>query len=273
MLFLSAGVSEFKARRVWLAVMLGLLVLAQASIFSIIGRSGGRVTIMVNWIPLVFYGIGLTWILRSAADYFGIDAFNKWWLEKKPSKVLDQKDPGWITRMHLLVSVGLLLIGTVYPLSKEWMPERYSQNSLEQKIKEHPGFLPGDQDWKLFTLIHQNLEILHGKIIYPQYFRSGERMLDDRKGRIPEFSYERVEFFLIGTKNIWVTLPGDQGKEYFPHGGEIIVIGTREPERIDLDGNRISMEYIKSEKTILLDPFKKNDPEIFYCSDQVCLLY
>ena len=35
----------------------------------------------------------------------------------------------------------------------------------------------------------------------------------------------RLDFYLIGMENIWVSLPLDQAPDYFPHGSDAIVVG------------------------------------------------
>ena len=54
----------------------------------------------------------------------------------------------------------------------------------------------------------------------------------DRHGRLPPGGVSRMVFYVIGTENIWVSLPVDKAPEVFPHGAEVLITGkiTRDSE-------------------------------------------
>ena len=94
-------------------------------------------------------------------------------------------------------------------------------------------------------------------------------MVDHRRGTVPDFSYERVEFYLVGTENTWGALPGEV--EFFPHASEILIIGTREPRLKDDAGKIISGEYIKANTIYIFDSDQgTGDPVLLSCSGENC---
>jgi hypothetical protein len=67
---------------------------------------------------------------------------------------------------------------------------------------------------------------LYGKMLYPRFFEAYQQPLDDRKGTLPAASISRIDFYLIGTRNIWVSFPVDQPVDDFSHGAEVLVEGS-----------------------------------------------
>ena len=113
--------------------------------------------------------------------------------------------------------------------------------------------------------------ILYGKMVFPRYFGTGERMLDHRRATIPDFSFSRIEFYLLGTENIWVALPSDRGEEPLGHAKDVIVIGTRENSVFNGDGVQISGEYIRARDIYILPVELTAEPiEVISCSSTDC---
>lgn len=75
--------------------------------------------------------------------------------------------------------------------------------------------------------------IIYGKAPSPRYFEAGDRMEDDRKGTIPDYSYNRVEFYLVGTQSAWIGLPIEAEVDFFPHGSDVIIMAELEPAEKD----------------------------------------
>lgn len=71
-------------------------------------------------------------------------------------------------------------------------------------------------------------------------------MGDYRQGTIPDFSYSRIEFFLVGTENIWGILPSKAGEEPLLRGRDVIVYGTRLGRILNENGKQIAGEFIKA---------------------------
>lgn len=204
------GCSQIKKTKLWLAGLLGGLILTYAALYAAIGQSGGRFILIIDWISIVFYGLGLAWVLRKAAGYAGLGEPGDWWLNEEITAEADRKFRLYLSPVFISTSLLLFVIGLAHPLSVEWIPTRYTQEGLEERLSQ-------------VSLIEENLPaegeqvVVYGKAIYPRFFEAGDHMADHRWGTVPESSYPRVEFYLVGTENTWAALPGEEGVEFFPH--------------------------------------------------------
>jgi len=54
----------------------------------------------------------------------------------------------------------------------------------------------------------------------------GEALDDDRSKRVPDSSYSRLEFFIIGQQNIWAALPLNGPLDLLSHYSDVIALGN-----------------------------------------------
>ena len=76
-------------------------------------------------------------------------------------------------------------------------------------------------------------------------------MSDDRDWSIPDFSYPRIEFYMVGLKNTWVSIPLQTSIETFPHGSDVVVFATWEQGK-EVDGIRTHGGYFKASRIFIL---------------------
>lgn len=264
LLLIVIGCSRIDKRKTWLAGLLGGLVLTHSILYAAVGQSGGRFIIIINWISIVFYGVGLTWLLIKIVGLLGVGEIRGWWIEESQptaSKEVFIKEP---ILQYLVVGLLLLIAGLAHPLTVEFLPERYTEKGLTERLSQ-----VGLSD-RLDNVIEEQV-IIYGKALYPRYFVPGERMVDHRRGTIPDFSIKRTEFYIVGTNNVWAAVPGDQGKEYFPHGSDVIVIGKWSPQIRNEEGEVVSGEYLKASEVIVFNRNTQSDvPVIIYCTGPAC---
>jgi len=263
-LLIVIGCAQIDKRKTWLAVLLGGLVITHSTLYAAIGQSGGRFIVIINWISMVFYGIGLAWLLTQIIDYIGAGEVGNWWVEENQPTSGEEKFFNDPIPQFVGIALLLLVVGLAHPLSVELLPERYTEQGLSERLSQ-----AGLSD--LADNGIENQVIVYGKALYPRYFVAGERMLDNRRGTVPDFSIERTEFYIVGSENVWAALPGDQGKEYLPHGSDVIVIGTWAPQIENEEGKIVSGEYLKASEVIIFDRTQKSDPSlILYCAGPDC---
>jgi hypothetical protein len=241
-------------------------------VYSLLGYSGNRFIAPVDWITLLFYGIGISYLFSLLIEKY----------EKKPNvqsydhvEILGN-DPDWSSSKtkpwFLWTGLILFIIGCSLPLVDQAMPSKYTQYKMDiitSRIIESGIEL--DPILTTSTFPQDQVVQVYGKALYPRFFKAGLRIEDNRKGEIPDFSYDRVEFYLVGTESSWVTLPGIQGREYFPHGSEILLIGTREPKILNIEGEKISDVYIKASTIYFIDnQYVPTDMIILKCSGKQC---
>ena len=123
--------------------------------------------------------------------------------------------------------------------------------------------------WDEYSSEIEGRKILYGKANYPRYFEAGDRMSDNRSGLIPDYSYPRIEFYLVGPENNWVALPLEDAAEYFPHSCEVIVFAKGEESELRPDGLRLHGEYYKASLIVILRP-SVGEPEFLRCSGANC---
>jgi len=262
---ISYGLSRLKKGELWIPLLFLSLLLTQSAVYAALSGSGGRYIAIVDWIPLVFYGIGLSAAVSKGLSLVSNSSLNfseeEVSVKKQP---IDQVKANWYS---ILALGGVLVAGLILPISEILIPSPYTEDALEIKIdllqEEHGLSLPTS---------NKNKEvILYGKVLYPRYFRAGDRMEDDRKGTIPDYSYQRVEFYLVGSQNGWVTLPVTSELDYFPHGSEVLILADKEKREITLDGQKIHGRYYKAREIVILSADQPNDlPKLLFCSGEKC---
>ncbi len=216
MLFLALGyvaVKRTHGARVWVPIFAWI---AHLVIYALIRRSGGRFILEIDWIILMFYGIG---IIEMGKLFFGklID-------RNSTNRYLEAPRPVRMPHFSFL-ALGLFLVGFTLPIAENLFPERYDQGWIDSRlttIQESENLLTPLQDASLSaeTFINES-DILYGRALYPRYYRAGDGMAGD-DGKF-EFGYPRIEIYLIGDTHQWFILPSEVEPVWFPHGSDVII--------------------------------------------------
>jgi hypothetical protein len=201
------------------------------------------------WIPLFFYSIGLSVLLGKIVKFLGRNNQPGWAFERNtyPDSAPELPNSKNLVFMCLVV----LILGLSYPFMDLMIPERYDNEFLEEKLSD--SFYAMDQYNNMLDRQANNEEfkIIFGRSLYPRFFISGDSMRDTGT---PDYSYSRIEFYLVGTENTWVSLPSVNGSEHLPHGNDVIVLGKWEDAIFQENGKHVSGDYFRAEKIILLPP-------------------
>ncbi len=95
-------------------------------------------------------------------------------------------------------------------------------------------------------------------------------MTDDRDWSIPDYSYARMEFYLVGLRNTWVNLPLETSIEVFPHGSDVVVFATWEKGK-KVDGIRTHGGYFRASRVYILPGEKDLFPlTMIACEGSFC---
>ena len=235
-------------RKKWIMALTPVLVMIyHILIYAFFSRSGSRFVMLVDWVTLLFFTIGISCITQIIWDRI----YQKDGSAINHDLVLDQNEPpsqpNWSRRYTLGLGGLILIIGISMPVIERLIPQRYTQEKLILRIDE----IPSEKEY-FEKLVNSDVAILYGKALYPGYFEEGEDLLDDRGGRIPDSDEARVMFYLVGMENIWVSLPMNKAPDFFPHGSEIILVGN-----ITRDSNKdIELKlhpYFLADEVIILD--------------------
>ncbi len=166
----------------------------------------------------------------------------KWrvWSSQKPHAL-------WLgTLILVLAAISLPVIEIV-------LPPLYTEETLDQ-VRENilDRVQPVDQQGAgIQQILRGSQPLVYGKALFPRYFPAGEEMTDDRQNTIPPSTFSRLEFYLVGMKNIWVVIPLEESLP-LPQGSEVIIKGTWQ-DQVWEDGQLVSGWYLKADEVIVLD--------------------
>jgi len=222
--------------------------------YSFFSSSGGRFIQAVDWITLVYFSMGLSWVSSKLGQLLGFEEDLSQLFDQGKNRVPVQADAEAPARISWGVATSILtavIIGLSMPAVEALVPPRYTMENLLAKLDDIDLQLLSDIDLQEGSE-KQEPDLLYGKAIYPGFYQAGEIMLDDRNGKLPDGNTSRLDFYLVGMENIWVSIPLDQAPDYFPHGSEVIIEGyeTRNsPE--DLENRK--KPYFLAERVFILD--------------------
>lgn len=277
LLLIFYGFIQVQGKNKILAVILIMIATSHILVYSFVGKSGGRFIQVVDWISLVFYGIGISGILAVFRKQ-SPERDNNWWYGQQEGMDLDQNRQEGISVGLVLIAICLLIYGISIPLTETKLPPKYSGEMMAQELSKLESVAEDDLPLTeiLNTGIH-DLEIVYGKALYPRFLEAGSGITDSPKGRYTDYTIDRVEFYLVGTENIWAALPGSQTNIEFPHGSEVIILGTR-----TLRVNYIPAvdevlpnpgEYLKISRIYLLDQLLRDGQPVWIdCTGVACVI-
>lgn len=252
-LLILIGIDQIRGRKAFLAGFLGLIGLSHVLVYAIIGQSGGRSMQIVDWIPLVFYGVGISYLIIIVLKRIYPEGIGGWWFDTQEVQHQQVAEGIQLTPKMVIVSILFILLGVSYPLADKVIPLKYSQETLERNLEKIELFNDGNKKFESDHGVQFTDQIIiQGRMITPRYFIAGDSMVDRRWNSTPDYSFSRIEFYLVGTENTWVALPSEAGSESLPHGKDVIVIGKREEGSIDDLGAPIHGEYIKARDIYIL---------------------
>ena len=265
-LFISIGIGVIWEQ--WsLIVLIPLFAFfSHITIFALAGYSGSRFIKVVDWITLFYFGVGIGestfWIInndKKLSHFFSVQT-----RLDAPERNQKEVNPSGSRNLQILAVIAFLVAGLALPLSEVMIPSQYSERKLSNIIQEaHEG---GFTD--LTQLEEDALEqiqstpgpIFLGKALYPRFFRKSQMLPDDRKGTLPSPGSDRIDFYLVGTENVWVSLPVHDPELVFPHAMDVIVKGEW-VRNTEFYLERGLHPYFEAEKVIVLS--EEGKPEEF----------
>ena len=249
-------------------ILLLAAMCAHILIWSFAGFSGNRFVKPIDWISLVFFGIGLSEFIGALI------------------RILDPKEKyinhlRWFTQqrgefsiisihhknvVQWLSVVLLVLIGISPAILEKVIPTQYTESKLTEKLtriqstfSKSPDLL--EQCFPENESLKTN-QILFGQALYPRYYDQGEILGNDRRYTVDTPAPPRIDFYNVGTKNIGVSLSNVTPALIFPHKTDVIVSGTIINER-----------YVEARCVLLLEKEGNNGTiTIINCNGESCLV-
>ena len=222
-LFLSAvGIFALWRDKKLLGLVPILFSMAYFLFLALMGRSGGRWILEVDWIYSVVYSVGMVHIF---------DGFTHWIAQEKSQPAPPEKKKTIATGAGKLfrVMVVILFLGMILPLSERFIPNRYSQAEVDVRInqltsEENTGLPSIDQERFAKLLLEDDIEVWYGRALYPRFFQADDGMVGLGGSYIRP--YPRMEFFLIGTENNFSFLQQNEAVQ-MEHATDVLFIGHR----------------------------------------------
>ena len=229
LLFISIGVWRLWKGESTLVLILPFAFLSHILIWSLAGYSGGRFIKPSDWVSMVFYGIGLV-----EATFFILPNFFGSTTERFPAIDLnlfeDKILPNRVFTWSVLILSGLLVIlGLAPTFSEAILPNKYNASTLDvklDKISQMDQSSDGLLNRCYIDEINESSSIvLYGKALYPRYFGKDETLEDDRQRSIPDSTNPRLDLFLIGENDIWVSLTLSEPQLPLNHYSDVVILG------------------------------------------------
>lgn len=223
---LGIGTAMQKSRLAGLALPIVFLTYAAAN--ALARTSGGRYIVPIDWIVILFFGLGLAVLLEAGQAFF-----------KRQPAAGESAQPAVDARNQThwgLKAAGVAacfgLIGGLIPLSQTLHSPRYQPASQEELIDKIGGFGQDRQDVREFLKNEPSAVILHGAALYPRFLAQGEGVPSWPPYRTTE--YPRTIFVLIGPQpgHETIVLPG-LAPESLPHNSDVIIFGCKREYKYD----------------------------------------
>ena len=235
---ISIGISGVWRREKWVVGVPILALLGHFMIYALTRRSGGRFIQEVDWITAFFFSIGLIELSVSSLN---------WVLNKKEIQFQTGTDvfsPPSFLRSYMfrgLILVTLLAVGSIPPLTEQFVPNAYSKPELEEKIsfllQNGASPLSTEEKNPIAALQSNGGTVIWGRGLYPRYFQEGEDLKDVRSfvlGFLDRSPFMRSELFIIGTQTDWGVLFREKVPDQIPHGSDVIAVGCEKAGVLDI---------------------------------------
>ncbi len=194
--------------------------------------SGWRFVLPVDWIPQVYYSIGLIQLIWMAASVI----WNKGAAEEETHL---EGNPSFLQRKTYLALAGFLLIGLSLPVMELALPVRYPALPPNELIETHAAGLQlsdGEQvtasALKNFLETEPGATVVYGRALYPSYYRQGSFWGESSPNLVAASQFNRLQFTLIGPAQGFTFLPLEDAPQYFPHAADVFVVGCRQGDFI-----------------------------------------
>ncbi len=228
LLFLAIGLAAAWRQARYTGLLPLAVVLAYLLMHTLVRNSGGRYILPVDWVSIVYYGIGLAQLTLWAAAG----------LNERPVPPLAGRLPQVVGPVEEtngtpfpwqrlgMAAVIVLLLGSLVPLSERLVAPRYTPERHSAMIAaalQSPG-LPDSARAGLTGFLAQGGGTLAGRALYPRFFASGEGDPYQETGLTPH-AYSFLGMYLVGPYSNGIVLPYPDGEVVLPNGADVLVFG------------------------------------------------
>lgn len=223
LVLLAVGIQQSWRKAHWIGLLPAGVFFSHLLVNALARNSGGRYILSVDWIGLLYFGMGLAtatlWVARL--------------LSRQPLaaiSVLDSANPEPAIaprprRSLLLLALALLALGSLAPFLERSLPARYTPEIGRQMYAQLMASESLDEGQKqsLAALVSGNGLAIAGRALYPRFYpaNQGEPGSPDPLGPQP---YPRLGFYLLERSYLAILLPQDEAPDSFKNGADVLVI-------------------------------------------------
>jgi hypothetical protein len=190
--------------------------------------SGWRFILPVDWIPQVYYSIGLIQLIWMIASVI----WNKRATETEEADA--NTNPSFFQRRTYVAMAGFLIVGLSLPVMELSLPVRYPTLPPNDLIKDHAVTLQLDDSeqvtasaLKSFLETEPGAMVAYGRALYPSYYEEGYFWGESSPNLVAASRFNRLQFMLIGPDQGFTFIPVEEAPQYFPHAADVFVVGCR----------------------------------------------
>jgi hypothetical protein len=194
--------------------------------------SGGRYIVPVDWVIILYYMLGVFYVITWLANTVGIC----WNIFSTASGSQITNNPKAPFSNAAKVLVTLLLIGSLLPLSESISLPRYANIDPMETLASKRALIEetGMQFYDLDTFLQNpDARIFIGRVLYPRSYKMNQGEFKDAFYPYAVMDFPRTAFKLIGPAGDQsIVLPGAT-PQYLPHTSDALVIGCKGQNYID----------------------------------------
>jgi hypothetical protein len=223
LILLAIGIQQSWRKARWIGLLPASVFFFHLLINALARNSGGRYILSVDWIGLLYFGVGLATATLWAARL----------LSRQPLaaiSVLDSTIPEparspMPRRALLLLALALLALGCLAPVLEKSLPSRYPPEIQRQMYEQLMASERLDQGQlqSLAALASGNGLTIAGRALYPRFYpaNQGEPGSPDPLGPQP---YPRLGFYLLERSYLAMILPQAEAPDFFESGADVLAI-------------------------------------------------
>lgn len=257
---LSVGIVRSKEKLGLRALLPLLVVLAFYILFSIFRMSGGRRVQVVDWVWIMYYGIGLAqlvvwifsgltarkvpaWLSGSLQD--DREAARRTFISPDPAA------PAW--KPVFFAGLVVFLLSVLVPVMEQVIPSRYDGETRLAWTEAAVGLDGGEV---LREFLDNGGVAWQGLALYPRYthVETADRAFFDE----PPAGSQALRFSLAGPNSLEIVLSMERRGEFrLANSSDVLVIGCPGVYRVDA----LAVYVVEEDRTIFRDPL----PEQLIC--------
>lgn len=238
LLFISLGIGKAWLSRTWMGLLPLLFTQAYALILALARTSGARYLLPVDWIFVMYYGIGLAFVLELGVRLVRQTPSDSWFTGGFTENIqAPDKLPGPVSRPLVAAGMGIFLIGVLLPASERVIPENYTARTLQANLE---SIYASNTNPEAEEILHRRMEgdgdVYIGQAHYPRFYEAGINEQGGTSGYLINLPFDRLTFYLIGQPIAGVVLAVETFPAIeIPDGVEVVAAGCQEEDYFDAE--------------------------------------